>query len=92
MIALTRSNPIPVSTWRWGKGEKLPSGLALNWMKTRFQISMHRGSPALTNEPLVSPARRKVDVKLGAGSARAGVAHHPKIVLLVSVDDVNHGI
>ena len=34
----------------------MPSGLALNWMKTRFQISMQRGSPALTNEPPVSPA------------------------------------
>ena len=34
---------------------KRASGLALNWMKTRFQISMQRASPLLTKLPLVSP-------------------------------------
>ena len=51
----TRSKPMPVSTWRAGRGENVPSGLALNWMKTRFQISMQRGSPWLTNWPSVVP-------------------------------------
>jgi hypothetical protein len=35
---------------------------------------------------------RKVDVELGAWSAGTGVAHHPKIVCLVSVNDVNERI
>jgi hypothetical protein len=35
---------MPVSTCRAGSGLKVPSGLALNWMKTRFQISMQRAS------------------------------------------------
>jgi hypothetical protein len=39
-----------------GQREKVPSALALNWMKTRFQISMQRASPLLTSEPPVSPA------------------------------------
>ena len=29
---------------------------------------------------------------LGAGTAGAGVAHHPEVVLLVAVDDVDVGI
>ena len=41
MILATRSKPMPVSTLRAGNGEKVPSGFALNCMKTRFQISMH---------------------------------------------------
>ena len=34
----------------------------------------------------------EVDVDLGAGAAGAGVAHHPEVVLLVAVDDVDVGI
>ena len=41
MMLVTRSKPMPVSTCLAGSGEKVPSGFALNWMKTRFQISMH---------------------------------------------------
>ena len=33
--------------------------------------------------------RREIDVELGARAARAGVAHHPEVVLLVAVDDVD---
>jgi len=33
--------------------------------------------------------RSHVDVELGAGSARSGVAHHPEVVFDVAVDDVN---
>ena len=56
MMPLTRSKPMPVSTWRAGSGLKVPSGLALNWMKTRFQISMQRASLPLTSVPFVSPS------------------------------------
>src|SRR5271156_950846 len=45
----TRSKPMPVSTCLAGSSTKVPSGLALNWMKTRFQISMQRASPLLTS-------------------------------------------
>ena len=51
----TRSKPMPVSTCCAGSGVKEPSGLALNWMKTRFQISMHSAVPLLTSAPWVSP-------------------------------------
>ena len=54
-MLVTRSKPMPVSTCFAGSGENVPSGFALNWMKTRFQISMQRASPLLTSEPLVSP-------------------------------------
>jgi hypothetical protein len=54
-MPLTRSKPMPVSTCWAGSGLKEPSGLALNWMKTRFQISMHSAEPLLTSEPRVSP-------------------------------------
>ena len=50
MMPVTRSKPMPVSTCLAGRGEKVPSGLALNWMKTRFQISMQRASPLLTSD------------------------------------------
>ena len=36
--------------------------------------------------------RREIDMYLRARSARAGVAHHPEIVFLVAVDDVNCGV
>jgi hypothetical protein len=49
-------------------------------MNTRFQISITRGSPALTSEP--PEVRRQVDVDLAARAARAGVAHLPEVVLL----------
>ena len=53
---------------------------------------MHAALPLLTSEPRVSPCGREIDVQFGAGTARAGVAHHPEIVLLVAVDDVDGGI
>ena len=34
----------------------------------------------------------EVDVDFGAGAAGAGVGHHPEVVLLVAVDDVDVGI
>ena len=34
----------------------------------------------------------KIDVQFGAGTARARVAHHPEVVLLVAVDDVDFWI
>ena len=36
--------------------------------------------------------RREVDVQLAARAARAGVAHHPEIILFVAVDDVHGGV
>ncbi len=39
---------MPVSTCLAASGEKVPSALALNWMKTWFQISMQRGLDAFT--------------------------------------------
>ena len=36
--------------------------------------------------------RCEIDVQFRARTARAGVAHHPEIVLLVAVDDVKRGI
>ena len=36
--------------------------------------------------------RREVDVQLAARAARAGVAHHPKIILLVAIDNVHGGV
>ena len=56
MIEVRRSKPMPVSTCCAGSGVKVPSGLALNWMKTLFQISMHSALLWLTSRPLVSPA------------------------------------
>src|SRR5437870_11503312 len=55
-MATARSKPMPVSTWRWGSGVNEPSGFALNWMKTRFQISMQPGSSLFTSVPRVSPS------------------------------------
>src|SRR6185503_8942756 len=55
MMLVTRSKPMPVSTCFAGNGENVPSGFALNWMNTKFQISMHRESPLLTRLPCVSP-------------------------------------
>ena len=40
---------MPVSTCLAARGEKVPSALALNWMKTWFQISMQRELDELTN-------------------------------------------
>ena len=36
--------------------------------------------------------RREIDVHLRARTARAGITHHPEIVFLVPIDDVNGGI
>ena len=49
MIEVTRSKPMPVSTCCAGSGVKVPSGLALYWMKTLFQISMQRASEPFTS-------------------------------------------
>ena len=89
MMLVTRSKPMPVSTCLAGSGENVPSGFALNWMKTRFQISMQRASPLLTSAPLRVAGGREVHVDFGARTARAGVAHHPEIVLLAADDDVD---
>ena len=92
MMPVTRSKPMPVSTCLAGSGEKVPSGLALNWMKTRFQISMQRGVARVDQRAAGVARGREVDVQFGARAARAGVAHHPEVVLLVAVDDVDGGI
>ena len=75
-----RSKPMPVSTCWAGSGVSLPSASRLYWMKTRFQISMTRGSSPLTcwAAGFVGGA---VDVDFGAGAAGAGVAHFPEVVL-----------
>ena len=36
--------------------------------------------------------RGEVDVQLATRAARAGVAHHPEIILLVAIDDVHGGV
>ena len=40
----------------------------------------------------VIDARQKVEMDFGAGTAGAGVAHHPEVVFFVSVNDVEFGI
>ena len=50
---------------------------------------MQRASPLLTSAAVGVAVGREVDVEFGARAARAGVAHHPEIVLLVAVDDVD---
>ncbi len=64
MMLVTRSKPMPVSTCWAGRGVKVPSGLALNWMKTWFQISMQRASA-------VDEFRAGL-LRLEVGVARAG--------------------
>ncbi len=83
---------MPVSTCCAGSGVKVPSGFALNWMKTLFQISMHSAVPLLTSAPRGVAGGGEVDVDLAARAARAGLAHHPEVVLLVAVDDVDGGV
>ena len=39
----------------------------------------------------VAPGR-EVDVQLAARAARAGVAHHPEVVVLVAIDNMHGGI
>src|SRR6478609_5102171 len=56
MIEVRRSKPMPVSTCCEGRVEKVPSGFALYWMNTLFQISMHCAEVPLTSLPPVSPA------------------------------------
>ena len=53
---------------------------------------MQRESPLLTSEPLSVASLGQIDVDLRARAARAGVAHHPEIVLLVAVDDVDRRV
>ena len=47
MMLVTRSKPMPVSTRLAGNGENVPSGFALNWMKTmaRKRSSLCLGNP-----------------------------------------------
>ena len=52
-----RSKPMPVSTCFAASGFRLPSGCALYWMKTRFQISITRGSSWLTSAAPGTSAR-----------------------------------
>ena len=92
MMPVTRSNPMPVSTCLAGNGEKVPSGLALNWMKTRFHISMQRASPLLTKRAFGVASGGQVNVDFAAWAAGAGFAHHPEIVFFVAVDDVDFGV
>ena len=51
-----------------------------------------QGSGALAVFVEVRSAGCEINVDLGAGAAGAGVAHHPEVVLLVAVDDVDVGI
>ncbi len=49
-----------------------------------IRATVHQLRPALV--------RRAIDVDFGAGAAGAGVAHHPEVVLLVAVHDVDVGV
>ena len=50
-------------------------------------------SGSLVDESTFGVAERgEVDVEFGAWSAGTGVAHHPEVVFLVSVDDVDVGV
>ena len=82
---------MPVSTCFAASGAKVPSAFALNWMKTWFQISMQRGLLAFTSLAAFGfvVGGEEVEVDFRARAAGAGVAHHPEIVLLVAVDDVD---
>ena len=46
----------------------------------------------LARDVEVARAGREVDVEFAARAARAGVAHHPEVVLFVAVDDVVGGV
>ena len=50
---------------------------------------MHRGVAFVDQRALRVAVRREIDVKLRTRTARAGVAHHPEIVLLVAIDDMD---
>jgi len=54
--AVTRSKPMPVSTWRAGKGEEGAIGFRVELDEDQFQISMQRASPLFTSEPRVFPS------------------------------------
>jgi hypothetical protein len=64
MMEQTRSKPMPVSTCLAGSGAKVPSGLALYWMKTLFQISMQLASLPFTSLARAGGLRR---VRWGRG-------------------------
>ncbi len=51
-----------------------------------------RGAGFLLIDARLARAGAQIDVDFGARTAGAGVAHHPEIVLLVAIDDVNGGI
>ena len=74
MIEVTRSKPMPVSTCCAGSGVNVPSGLALYWMKTLFQISMQRASEPLTS---VAPsACSSGEVSRGPGRRSTWISVH----------------
>ena len=92
MIATARSKPIPVSTWRCGKGVNEPSGFALNWMKTKVP-NLDATRIIFVHERATRVAVwRQIDVHFRARSARAGVAHHPEIVGFSAAENVNFWI
>ena len=92
MMLVTRSNPMPVSTCRAGRGEKVPSGFALNWMNTKFHISIQRASPWFTSLPPVSPCGVRSTCNSEHGPHGFSLAHHPEIILFVAMDDVRLGV
>ena len=86
-----RSSPMPVSIDGRGRGVIAPDASRLNCMKTRFQISTKRPPPS-SRELFVLAAGlggfgAEIVVDFRAGSAGAGVAHLPEVVLFAEAED-----
>jgi len=81
---------MPVSTCFAASGENVPSAFALNWMKrdSRFDAARAARVHQFPTFRFVVD-RQEIEMDLGARAAGAGVAHHPEIILLVAVDDVD---
>ena len=89
MMPVTRSKPMPVSTWRRGqRGERaVRVGIELDEDQVPDLDALRA---ALVHQRALGVAGwGQVDVDFRARTARAGVAHHPEIVFLVAVADVD---
>jgi len=71
---------------RFGEsGNRLEEGM----MVCFFDLKKSRKDCRMSALDFIIVGRQEVEMDFRAGAARAGVAHHPEIVLFVAVDDVN---
>ena len=90
MIAVTRSKPIPVSTWRCGSGT-YDGVIALGTVRVELDENQIPNLDATRVAFIDKRAARvavggKIDVHFRARPAWAGIAHHPEIVGLAAVE------